>query len=440
MKVSVIARTYEVPNGSKEVYKNILPHNPKLFKSDMKIFTGKSAGICYMPDTYLSEGIQNEEAALERSADNAKSGHYSVYEHGHVTFLIETNKMVAMVLNSMKLYSTSEKSARYTLMKPETELEEVMYNKWREKLKPVISAFYSDKKSKKDIEKLANENARYMISVFTPTVIEYTIPYNRAVLLCGWLNKLSDEYVMKSCTYTVDKPFGIEISSYMDKTVSDFFLRLSADLRELGSEIAKLIDEDINEPTLVDHKDILDNIEFINTKDYSEWERKSYYYDTYSTNYYGSFAMLAQAQRHRTLHYTFSFANEYKKEFIIPKIIKDSPLEKEWLEDIRSIYDAGIMPQGTLLVINESGRFEDFVLKAKERLCSRAQLEICDLTTKISKDFILYRSNLSHKNKKLLEQLFVKEDKYNVCPRCQFIGYTCKEPCNMAKEALTRSI
>ena len=192
MKVSVIARTYEVPDGSKEVYKNILPHNPKLFKSDMKIFAGKSAGICYMPDTYLSEGIQNEEAAIKRSANNAKSGHYSVYEHGHVTFLIETNKMVAMVLNSMKLYSTSEKSARYTLMKPETELEEVMYNKWREKLKPVISAFYSDKKSEKDIEKLANENARYMISVFTPTVIEYTIPYNRAVLLCSWLNKLSD--------------------------------------------------------------------------------------------------------------------------------------------------------------------------------------------------------------------------------------------------------
>lgn len=425
MKVSVIARTYEVPDGSKEVYKNILPHNPKLFKSDMKIFAGKSAGICYMPDTYLSEGIQNEEAAIKRSTNNAKSGHYSVYEHGHVTFLIETNKMVAMVLNSMKLYSTSEKSARYTLMKPETELEEVMYNKWREKLKPVISAFYSDKKSEKDIEKLANENARYMISVFTPTVIEYTIPYNRAVLLCGWLNKLSDEYVMKS---------------YMDKTVSDFFLRLSADLRELGSEIAKLIDEDINEPTLVDHKDILDNIEFINTKDYSEWERKSYYYDTYSTNYYGSFAMLAQAQRHRTLHYTFSFINKHITEFIIPKIIKDTPLEKEWLEDIKSIYNAGIMPQGTLLVINESGRFEDFVLKAKERLCSRAQLEICDLTAKTSKEFIFHKNNLSLKNIKLLNQLFVNAGVYKICPRCQFIGYTCKEPCNMAKEALTRSI
>ena len=39
-------------------------------------------------------------------------------------------KIIAMLLNSLGMYATSEKSARYTIMKPETELEETLYNKW----------------------------------------------------------------------------------------------------------------------------------------------------------------------------------------------------------------------------------------------------------------------------------------------------------------------
>jgi hypothetical protein len=38
------------------------------------------------------------------------------------------------------------------------------------------------------------------------------------------------------------------------------------------------------------------------------------------------------------------------------------------------------VPQATLVDVIEEGRFEDWVLKSKERLCSRAQLEISDIT------------------------------------------------------------
>ena len=35
-----------------------------------------------------------------------------------------------------------------------------------------------------------------------------------------------------------------------------------------------------------------------------------------------------------------------------------------------------ITPQGELVRISEKGKYDDFVLKCKERLCSAAQLEI----------------------------------------------------------------
>ena len=82
---------------------------PHTIRKDMSVIAGKAAGICYMSDDYLSISIQDESKALKRAANIAKSGHYSAYEHGHISFIIETSKMMAMILNSLRLYSTSEK-------------------------------------------------------------------------------------------------------------------------------------------------------------------------------------------------------------------------------------------------------------------------------------------------------------------------------------------
>lgn len=53
----------------------------------------------------------------------------------------------------------------------------------------------------------------------------------------------------------------------------------------------------------------------------SNLENQEYFGDVYSTVYKGSFAQLAQAQRHRTIDYQIEMLKE--KEYYIPPIIAD---------------------------------------------------------------------------------------------------------------------
>mgnify|MGYP000190534559 CR=1 FL=1 len=53
---------------------------------------------------------------------------------------------------------------------------------------------------------------------------------------------------------------------------------------------------------------------------------------------------------------------------------------------MRSIKE--IYPQGTLVSVTEQGLFEDFVLKSKERMCGRAQLEIMRITEQLTQKFV----------------------------------------------------
>ena len=87
MKITVIAKTCETNN---KTYDNI--------NDAATIFAGKNAGICYMPNDYTSDGINDEESCLKRAKFNIKSGHYSVYEHYHITFLLEEiPKMISLL-------------------------------------------------------------------------------------------------------------------------------------------------------------------------------------------------------------------------------------------------------------------------------------------------------------------------------------------------------
>ena len=68
---------------------------------------------------------------------------------------------------------------------------------------------------------------------------------------------------------------------------------------------------------------------------------------------------------------------------------------------MRSIKE--IYPQGTLVSVTEQGLFEDFVLKSKERMCGRAQLEIMRITEQLTQKFVENADNLSTANKKRLK-------------------------------------
>lgn len=420
--------------------------DPNELKRKMTIIAGKAAGICYMPDNYLSEGVQNEEKAIKRAQGTAKSGHYSTYDHGHISFIFETDKMMAMILNSLKLYNTSEKSARYTMMVPETELEKEKYSKWKTQFVELVKAYYGRVYNEKEIEKLAMENARYMISVFTPTVLEYTVPYDRAILTVQWLRNFADG---------VDSLIEAGIGPY--SLYSWFYSRVSSECRELADIIASKIGVNEKDEILHDHKNM--GIEFFripnyisklygipNTFDSNIYEysiREDIYSDCYISNYNASFAEVAQAERHRTLSYTIDLPNK-KLEVYIPKIIRGSAYEIEWKNDFEELVKNQIIPQGALLCVTETGRFEDFYLKCKERLCSRAQLEIMEVTRDQVVKFAEDSDNLCKMNQMLLGNMIRKGPNVNwkkpetviVESRCKFSGYTCQEPCKIANDRI----
>ena len=133
-------------------------------------FSGKEAGICYMPDTIDTILAESEEKTMRRANGNMSSNHHSVFGHAHYNFVFEEiPKIMAMVLNNEGIYCTSEKSARYTKMQPSEE-ERVLYEKWIEIYKKRIHEVYPNIDDKQ-AQKLAQENARYLISVFTPATV-----------------------------------------------------------------------------------------------------------------------------------------------------------------------------------------------------------------------------------------------------------------------------
>ena len=361
-------------------------------------FSGKSAGICYLPDTLDALLSEPEEKTRKRANRTLLSGHHSVFNHPHYNLALEgIPKILAMVLNNEKMYNTSEKSARYTKMEP-SEDEKVLYEKWIEKYKEVIAKEYPQIDEKR-VQKLAQENARYLISVFTPaTVMEYTTNF-------GQLN-----YIIHFCrNYIKDESKNTEF----DKKLKEVFKEFIAALPDL--EVAELNADAKNRKFSL----------FSERKN-----RKEEFGENYCTTYLASFAELAQAQRHRTLSYEINFLE--KPQFYVPPIIRGTDLEKEWIEDIRSLEKN--FPQGMLVKITERGTVENFILKCTERLCGAAQLEIMEQTEETMKKYL---EATKESNPEVYEYLLP----YSKGARCTFPGFKCTSPCVFGgKGALTRKI
>ena len=387
--------------------------NPELqgLQGKFKLLAGKMAGICYMPDDYLSQGIQNEASSLKRADGTANSGHHSVFDHAHMTLTIEgIPKILAMLLNSTEDYVTSEKSARYTVMQPETEEELRLYEKWTAKFMSLIAKLYPTI-DEKTVHKLALENARYLTSVFTPTTMAYTVSHRQWAYLVDWLGDLQDQ---------------------LAKNPNPFNDKLRKSVTELYVHLGSLLPRDFSDNK--DREFDFVPMQYGHPKDLPAENIAN----AYSVSYLGTFAQLAQAHRHRTLSYTMWFTGDRADEygFYVPPIIAGTELEKEWLGDMNSI--AYCFPQGTLVMITEEGLAKHFFLKCKERLCGRAQLEIALQTAKTLELFIENRDKLDARNRKLLESIAP-----NGVPvaKCGMKGFICKEVCMWgAKNWNTRKI
>jgi len=359
----------------------------KTSKEEFNEFSGHCAGVCYMADTF--DAILNEDKVKteKRVIQTKTGGHHSVFDHNYITLYLEDiPKLLAMFLNNEKMYTTSEKSARYTRMKP-TPREEELYNKWMEIFNQKILEVYPEMNPKK-VNKLAQENARYLISVLTKTTMIHTVSYRQLNYLYGWATKLLNS----NSSNPIIKALMPSLKEFTDKIYATGYIEdgLYEDNKSRGFS---LVDDEIN--------------------------KKEYFGDVYCTTYKGSFAEFAQAHRHRTLSYEIAPLKE--NEFFVPPIIEsDEKLKKEWLNDIASVAD--LLPQGMLIMINERGTYENFILKLKERICTNAQLEICNQSRQT---LLKYQEALNRDNHPLKDDIV----KYTKGARCTFSDFKCTSDC-----------
>ena len=395
----------------KEIEIKILPNyflnGDGTFNKDEAIrLDGKIAGICYDKEGFSH--LEDEPSLkTDRRVDmTINNGHHSVYGHTSISFDIKNlPKALAMVLNNEHEYNTSEKSLRYTPVVSNgviTYDEERLYNKWMDifslKIKEKYGNFYSNYR----INKLAQENARYLVTVFTPTEMIYTTSLRQINYIASWM----DDYIREA---NMNDVFERKLAMYMDEFINEL-----DDINVLDDRLMR------NEK----HRKIS---LFGSNLDAQE----EYFGNVYSTNYNGSLAQLAQAQRHRTLDYKLEFLSD--KEYYIPPIIEDDDfLVKEWLHDMDLVGE--VTPQGELVNINETGKYDDFILKCKERLCSASQLEIMRQTRET---LMKYKAYLESHNNLLADDII----KYTHGARCTFPDFKCTEDCKFQEgKRLVRKI
>lgn len=368
----------------------------KMTREEAIDFSGKEAGICYLPDSLDALFSEDNEKTKKRANGTLKSGHHSVFGHPTYNFTFEgIPKILAMVLNNEKMYNTSEKSARYTKMEP-SEKEKALYEKWIDIYINEISEKYSNIDEKR-VKKLAQENARYLISVFTPaTIMGYTTNFGQLNYIVHWF----EDYIK-------------------NQDESNFSKKLKPVLKDFVDNMQDLVVSQLNS-----------NVKKRKLSIFSSRDRKDEFGENYCVTYIASFAQLAQAQRHRTLSYEMKLLD--KPQYYIPPIIRGTDLEKQWLKDISSLEEN--FPQGMLVKVNERGAVENFALKCTERLCGSAQLEIMEQTKIILDKYLEATKNI---NNDVYQYLLP----YSTGARCTFPGWKCTSPCIFgAKKAMDRLI
>lgn len=358
-------------------------------KESFDRFSGRCAGVCYMASTFEELATEDVVKTEKRVRQTKLSGHHSVYDHNHFSLYFEgIPKIIAMLLNNENQYTTSEKSGRYTRMEL-TQKEELIYNKWLEIFKNKITKLYKSDYPQfftdSRIEKLAQENARYITSVFTPVCMIYTTTYRQFNIIIALL----DDYLKNPATNAFETRLHTEVANFV------------AQLKALP-----YYDE------MLCRNEKQRHLSF-----FSRGKVEEYFGDVYSTTYHASFSVLAHLHRHRTINYSVKVMDNY---YYIPEIIRDSDdLSKLWLDDLKELNN---FPQATMLEVNELGTLDNFVLKMKERMCSFVLLETNRVTSETWKKYVhALQVKVHPRAEEMLE--------YTKGSRCTFPDYTCPAPC-----------
>lgn len=276
----------------------ILPNHflksDKTFDKEEAIkLSGKIAGICYDKEGFSHLENEKEEKTMRRVNMTLNNGHHSVYDHILINFNLQNlPKILAMVLNNEHQYTTSEKSARYTpVVKKEgsiiTEEEERLYNKWVDIFKIKIKSQYKNIYNDAKIQKLAQENARYLVTVFMPTQMIYSTSLRQINYIASWMQNYIENADMNNA---FDKKLSSSMQEFLEG-LYDINVLEEGLMKNEKSRSLSLFGKDLD-------------------------KKEEHFGDVYSTLYKASFAFLAQAHRHRTLDYQMEMLEE--KEYFIP--------------------------------------------------------------------------------------------------------------------------
>ncbi|MBQ7452899.1 MAG: FAD-dependent thymidylate synthase [Clostridia bacterium] len=394
------------------------------------VVAGLMGSTCYMKEDFKALQEKRIRNILTISNVVLNNGHHSTFGHSHVTLEIsQIPKALAMILNNEKECAVSEKSARYTVMDQIEPKELELYEKWKDIFTREITQKYGDSQpffDEKGVRatKLAQENARYMISAFTPTNMVYTTSFRQLNYLAHWLKN------------ELNNPNSNKFYAGVKTEMSEFIAFVKANNLYLEN--------------LEDHKDR--KLSLFGPGVLGETLSS----ETYTLNYNTSIACLAQAHRHRTIGYRineFRFNNE-PSQFFLPPLLKnlgDQDLINQWFEDIRSVEET--IPQGKLVNVVENGETKNFLLKALERECSEAQWEVMDLTRRYSQKFSdALKEEIAQGTEKAnsldgldkedainsiesIKQMQTKFEKLSNGARCT-AGYKCLRPCGF-KDGIT---
>lgn len=416
---------------------------------DLKTYCGKNAGISQLREGFFGTAVSDPEKALPRFRNTVRMGHMSIADHAWVEVLFENaSRMMAMIMNSLQYYNTTEKSGRYTEMTGNTPEQRALYDKWNEKFRKRIMEIHPDYNDafierqlrsmhtdsaievkngrvftynsavtpspkmditeSEDIQKSLNtilsnprlpvntrsqENARYILSIFTKsTTFGYTTTLAQWNYIYDWCERYVNQF--RTVRDDTESP-GCSLVRILENDTVRPATMFEANVYDDLEDLRVYLKENLYVEDLRDHKkrgfdmltDIFDENHFMKDYDHECDENIRF---AYTTDYETSLIVLSHLHRHKTLKYYMDL-DVSNAGFYVPVFIKGTPDEKEWLDDMESVREQ--IPTGMLVHVIETGTLDNFALKTSERFCGCAMLETMLNVKSVAEKFVkLYES------------------------------------------------
>lgn len=404
-------------------------------KEALKI-TGVKAAVCFKDGDITPQMIreaESDEQLIKRGINTILSDHTSPSEQVSVSLEITgIPKILCMILNNEHEYAADERSIRYTIIKENAAIskEEVtLYYKWLNIFINILNSKYYDffkkfnqgkteeatiKKTNNAIKKIAQENARYLITLFVPTTLTYTVPLAQINKICVYMQRI------------IDNPLN-EFEEALIPYLQEFISKLKdLDVVITNQKIAKLkiINVPDNDDYFYHNNKKIDLSLFAKRNKFSALGKENEVGYNISYNFGLTISALAEMQRHRTAYFECSYPSNTNFKVYTPILIRENKkLSEEWFKDVMSLKQ--FYPQAQLLDVNICAPLKNIInFIGKERACDRALLEVQDTFTNQLIPQI-YEELVRNQKLELAKNL----EPYTNRLRCAYPDYNCPTPC-----------